>query len=608
MDATGLLSEHEAPQKPTDQTEQYSPDPEEKKTIKFAKGLFEKAKRHRAMYDGKWLDYYKMFRGQQWKEQRPSYRHSEVINLIFQNIQSMLPILTDSHPKFEFMPQEPGDLELSEIMNDVAAADWQKNNWMLSLTEVLYDGHIYGTGLSCMKYDATLNSGAGGLKYESADPFYCFPDPSAYDVNVRAEYFCYAEPLDISVIKRMYPSKAKFLKPDLVDLLKGSKTDLGPTRFRSPVDNKVTLEGTSSQDYADKDRALLLTVYCKSDEFLEEEIIKKLDDGTEEKSWIQKLRWPGGKKMVICNDVLLEEVDNPYDDREFPYQKWVNYILPREFWGMSEIEQLEGPQKVFNKLVCFALDVLTLMGNPVWKVPTSSGIDTDNLTNRPGLVVEYDGDSAPQREEGVQLQPFVLQLIDKMKEWFDQVGGAQDITRGANPTGVTANSAIENLMNAAQTRVRQKSRNLDCYLQSLGQQYASRVFQFYTSPQVFRLTGQDGAQKYFKFHVSKDEKTGAMTAHVSNYVDGGKLDVEKRYDTAAKFDVRVTTGSSLPFSKAGKEQQLLNLFDRGIVDAEEVMKSTDYPNYQAVLQRVEMKAQQKAEAEAAAKAGPPPAA
>ena len=60
--------------------------------------------------------------------------------------------------------------------------------------------------------------------------------------------------------------------------------------------------------------------------------------------------------------------------------------------------------------------------------------------------------------------------------------------------------------------------------------------------------------------------------------------------------MRVSTGSSLPFAKAEKEAKLLNLFDRQIIDAEEVLKGTDYPNFQAVLQRLEMKKQQEAQA------------
>jgi hypothetical protein len=95
--------------------------------------------------------------------------------------------------------------------------------------------------------------------------------------------------------------------------------------------------------------------------------------------------------------------------------------------------------------------------------------------------------------------------------------------------------------------------------------------------------------------------------------EAGKIDPEqaKQFQTRGNFDVRVSTDSSLPFNKAEKEQRLLNFYDRQIVDAEEVLKGTDYPNWQSVLQRMEQKQAQQAEAAAQAKMqgnGAPPAA
>lgn len=599
---SGTLSEHEAPpqQTPTSgSSQEYSPSSAERKQLQEVEKLFKAAKNFKSQYDVKWLDWYKMFRGKQWKEQRPTYRHSEVINLIFQNIQSQVPIITDTRPKFEFLPQEPSDFELSQILNEVAQADWMRNNWQYILTEVIYEGHFYGTGLSDMCWDPDENE----IAYRSVDPFYFFPDPGAYDVNRNCEYCIEAEPMEISKVRRKWPEKGKYVKPDLMDLMTGSKTDLGPIRFKSPTDQRTIMEGSSTQDLGEKNKALVMTLYLRScDDLLEEDNTKPPDPSGE-----IPLKYPNGKKIVVSNGVILEVGPNPYDDGEFPYQKWQNYILPREFWGMSEIEQLEGPQKTFNKLVSFALDVLTLMGNPVWIVDTNSDVDTDNLFNKPGLIIEKAPGSEVMRQEGVQLQPFVLQIIDRMKEWFDQVAGSNDITRGVNPGGVTAASAIADLQNAAQTRIRQKSRNLDCYLQDLGQQYVSRVFQFYSAPQVFRLTGDNGAEKYFKFHVSTDE-AGNKFANVQNYNEQGQGKDIKQYQIRGEFDVRVTTGSSLPFSKAEKEDRLTKLFQLGIIDAQEVLKGLDYPNYQAIQQRMDQKAQAAAQAQSGGKppAGPAP--
>lgn len=637
-DITGLIDEHQPrnPDNSTDSQSTYQPSPEEKRAIKLVESLFDKAKRHRAQYDDKWLEYYRMFRGKQWSGQRPSFRHSEVVNLIFRTIQSSVPIQVDARPKFEFLPQEPADMPLSEILNQVAESDWIKNNWGEQLLEVVYDSNFYGTGLSKM----VVKEVRGAVKtiYESIDPLYCYPDPDARDCNKDCGFFVYAYPTDIKKIKGDYPDVARYLKPDIIDLVRGSKTDLGQMKFRSPVDNKVVLEPNSGSELVDKDKALLIICWISPDYLVDqydEKEVKTVDPETgEEKSEFQQLaKYPNGRKIVICNGVLCEDKENGYDDAEIPYQKYANYILPREFWGMSEIEQLEGPQKVFNKMISFALDVMTLMGNPIWKVPTTSGIDPENLVNRPGLVVEYDGDQAPSREEGVQLQPYVLQMIDRMAEWFDSVGGSQDVSRGVQPTGVTAASAISSLQEAAQTRIRQKARNLDFYLQNLGQQWLSRVFQFRTAPEIYRITAQDNVQQYFRMHVEDYEKTttevrpvldqmgqpmldemgqpmaeevevptGEMgkRMHVQPYGEGGQYDPmqAKKFEITGKFDVKVSTGSSLPFAKSELETKLLNYFDRGIIDKEEVLKRSEYPNYQAVLQRVQQAEMAAAQAEA----------
>lgn len=628
----GLIDEH-APrldesgtQKPGDAPD-YNPTEDEKKAIKLAEKVFERNKKHRAQYDIKWLDYYHMFRGKQWKEQRPSYRHSEVINLVFRTIQSLVPIQLDPRPKFEFLPQDPSDYPLSLVMNQVAEADWTTKNWGYQLLEVVYDSNFYGTGMSSLLVKDDL--GRPELIYKSADPFYTFPDPEAMDVNVegttlsysdQAATFVYAEPVDVRKIKKKYPQVKDYIKPDIQDLLRGSKTNTQPVKFRSPIDNKVILEGSSTMDLVDKDRALLVSVwlspeYC-SEDFIEEQQQGEVDPESGVPGppcFVQKAKYPNGRKIVVCNGILCEDVDNGYDDGLFPFQRLPNYVLPREFWGMSEIEQLEGPQKTFNKLVSFVLDVLTLTGNPVWIVPSSSGIDPDNLLNKPGLVIEHDGgpESAPHREPGVQLQPFVLQLIDKMAQWFDTLGGSNDVTRGVQPVGVTAAAAISSLQEAAQTRIRQKSRLTDYYLQTLGQQYASRVMQFKTVPQVYRLTNDQGVSQWFRMYVepyqATDPNTGVpledgepmFQVHYQPFTPDGKLDPDqaKIFQTRGKFDLKVSTGSALPFEKDELQTKLLALFDRHIIDAEEVLKRSDYPNYQAVLLRMQQAAQQAAQAQ-----------
>jgi hypothetical protein len=599
-------SEHQAgaPQGPTNAPGQYVPDEEESKLIAHMNKLFEKHKKHRSKYDAKWADFYKMFRGEQWKEKRPSYRHSEVVNLVFQAIQSQVPIMTDVKPRFEYIPEDPSDLPLADIVNQVADWDWTRNNWLYTETEVLFDGHIFGTGTSRLRVDPKGDGGLGKIIYESTDPFYNFPDPNSTDCNVKSEAYFWAEPMDMCLIKRDYPTKGKYVKADIMNFEHLDRAQIKDVPYKSPTDNVIAnAEGTGRESSSDK--AVLFTAFLKDYETSEEEE-DKIDPTTGQpgKVYVQKLKYPKGRLVQMAGNVILKDEENPIEDGFIPAQRYTNYIDPRQFWGISEVEQLESPQKMFNKLLSFALDVTMLMGNPIWVVDTTAGIDTDNLINRPGLVVEKEPGSEVRREPGVQLQPYVLEMVDRLKSWCMEESGSQEVSRGLNPTGVTAASAIDSLQQAALTRVRQKSRNLDAYLQDLGQQYLSLMFQVYTLPRIVRVTNKQdpSLNQYFKFHIENrpddngEQKRFAKIVPFVQNQDGAYVEgQEQLYPANGKFDLRVNTGSSMPFLKAEKERRIFHLAEMGYIDQEEVLKSLDYPNYEMVMQRMNERAAQQAQ-------------
>ena len=122
-----IQTEHEPRVKDPSTTEtpyNYNPSPEEEQTVKLGHKLLRIAKKARGSYDVKWLTYYRMFRGDQWAEKRPAYRHSEVINLIFQTIQANSPLITDGNPRVNFLPTEPSDRDFAEIVDELFVSDW----------------------------------------------------------------------------------------------------------------------------------------------------------------------------------------------------------------------------------------------------------------------------------------------------------------------------------------------------------------------------------------------------------------------------------------------------------------------------------------------------
>lgn len=598
------LPEHGAPDNFNSGQPGYNPPEDEKKILQLVDSLYSRAKKYRKRYDQKWIDFYKMFRGRQWKEVRPSYRSSEVLNLIFETIQSMVPILTDAKPKLEYLPTVPTQFELADILTKVAANDWEHQNWLYTLVEILYDAHFYGTGFGYVGFNDKAEMGLGAVEFESQDCFYVFPDPQARDVNgKRTKHWIVAEPVDVSQLKKEYTDNpnAKFIAADVIDFQQGDKADINQVMFKSPTDSKLILEGPSGYDSIAKNQALKITLWSKDDDFDEESKTEinadgtpKLDEnGEEQKTFVQKLKYPKGRKIVVAGGVLLEDDENEFDDGLFPFIRLTNYILPREFWGMGEVEQLDAPQKTINKILSFTLDCMALMGNPIYIVDDTAGIDTDNLFNKPGLVIEKAQGSEVRRESGVELPNFILPLLDRYKKYFDGVSGQTDLSRGVEPGDVTAASAITSLQEAQQTRLRLKSRHVDTFLNDFGKLYLSRVFQYYSVPRIVRVSGDQNADQFFYFHVEKldgtDEQGNPTTKKIATITEPDGT--AKQIEITGDFDVRVSTGSSLPFAKEATGQRAMDLFKLGIIDDEEVLKDLDYPNYEMVLQRVQQKKQ-----------------
>jgi hypothetical protein len=589
---------------PSTQNPDYQPTEGEKKRIKLANDRLSRFKEWRTQYDEKWLDRYKFFRGRQWTEQRPSYRHSEVINFVFSTIQSLVPIQVDTQPRWDFTAENPEDFQAAEILSKVAAFDWSRGRWLYKLIEILYDTKIYGTAYGYMGYNPDANYGEGRIDFESADPFYSYPHPGKKQINDEKMKlpFIYAEPLPVDVVKAQYPDHAEFIKPDAVDVMQGDKTDLDQVRLISPTDNKTILEGESTTKLGAKDMVLKITTYDYP------------DDVDESDADNPKKFYPKGRKYVICSGVEVEHGENPFDDGLIPFGKIVNYVDPRSFFGISEIEQLESPQKIFNKIFSFSLDVLTLMCNPIWILDDDSDVDPDNLFNRPGLAVEKKKGSEVRRETGVQLQPFVYQLANECERFVGKISGQTEVTAGIRPEGVSAAKAISELREASLTRIRLQNKLLDDFLHQMGTLYKNRVLQFYRTPLIVRITDdEENVTEYFKFFVDDTEEGREFVTQELKVGPEGNLiestDV-KRAIIKGDFDVSTNTGSGLPFSKLERRIIARDLFQAGAFDELDLLKEFEVPNaeqrYEQTKQRRFQQQQEQLQMQAAAAAGAVP--
>jgi hypothetical protein len=580
---------------------------EDQELVRVVMNKFTKFKKARAGYDKNWMHYYRMWRGDQWNGVKmPSHRQREVVNLIWSTIQSSQSEQVDVRPRIAYVPKNPQDEPMAQVLNDLVNADWERNNWLVPLTELILDAYVYGTGYGELGYDPDVDYGMGSTTFESGDPFYIYPDPNSNQINDRrSETFIKAEPVDTELVKREYPDKAELIKADIKDVLQSSKASINEYSYKTTNSDRDMPDTSmfTGTEQNQPNKTLVITCYLKphDTEDYEEE-----DDEGRITTLVKKV-YPFGRVVKIASGVVLEDTPKlPFANGLFPFVKYVNYVLPREFFGASEVEQLESPQRTFNKLINASLEILNLCGNPVWIVGTDSGIDTDSLVNRTGLVVEKEPGSEVSREAGVQLSGTALAFIDKFEGWFNEVSGRHEVSQGEAPGSVTAARAIEALQEAARTRVKQKQRNLDATIRDWGQQYADIVLEKYSKARVIRVTDDQDGTKFFRFSTEKvmgEDGREVTKASVRDFIrnpDGVLvLDGEvKEMLIADRFDVNVATISGLPFAQAQKKEQVVQLFQLGIIDEREVLEQIEYPNIEQAMARLEERKAAQAQAEA----------
>lgn len=574
--------------------------PEEKEAVQLVEKLFIQAKRSREKQDNEWMDYFRYFRGKQWKDKRPTYRHSEVLNFIYAELINVLVLLTDVRPRIETVPEDPTDLEFSEIINQILISKWDQYQYARTLAENILDSAIYGTGIGSVPWYKDLVDGLGDYLYESIDPFHFYPDPNARSsVNDRyCKYTVVAEPTDIQLIREEYPDKGEMVKPDLSDIAIGGyePEDTDYTRYKSPTDNRILSESYQTHKGTKPNQVLKFTCFTRCNDTEEDKFSAGKDQitGLDKHVYQERLKYPNGRKLVVANGILLEDKANEYMNGKFPYARLVNQDIPRQFWGISEVQQIKSPQDIINKTISYVLDVLIIMGNPIWIVDTSAGIETDNLTNQPGLVVEKSPGAEVRREQGIPIQPYVLETLKYFVDnVFSKLGSTGEVTRGISPSPDASGVSIELLQEAAQTKIRAKSRNVEYFLKDIGELMVERIMQFYKLPRIIRITNNENATKYFKFNIEdKPDEAGNVTkvATVQEFLPDASGQMLPQYprqmEVKSRLDVKMSVGSSLPFAKAKKEKLADKLLERGIIDIEEYLTQIEYPNKEKILERL----------------------
>ena len=479
----------------------------------------------------KWRKYEEFYKNDQWKQIKVDKdRIKPTINYIFTTVESLMPYLTSNVPDPIVLPTNPDDEEKARDLTKITKIILNKNGIEKALQIGERERLKFGTCIWKVFFDPHKLNGLGDVAFEIVDPVNFFIDPNEVDDLQNADFCGTAVKRSIEYLKKRYPEKANEIIAD-------------------QMNDEISVY--DSEDEEDpRNRQATLIEYWKKDK----------DDGL--------------IRIVVAGNVLLSYDKNFYMHGKYPFVRGVNYPIQKSFWGMGEAEQLVEMQVILNKLLQLVIENVALANGQFVVDKNASGIrDIKSLANKlwqPGLTIPVNDINSIKKLDGVLAPGWVVNLIQMIQKNIELVTGVSPLYLGEAPGSVTAASGILALQEQATARVKLKLQEQGRMIEEIVKFVIAYIVEFYTEDRYFRILNENREPEWIE--MSRDD--------VAKRDEDGNLIIPE-------FDVSIEVGFDAPMSRAYIEQMAMQLYQMGVINSVEVLKTMNFPNKEEIIERLE---------------------
>lgn len=562
------------------------------------------------------------YRGKIWNEKtRKKSSTRAIYNLLFTTVSAIAPLITDSKPKTRVVPVAPYHQKVTWAYNNAINYAYEILDIMNQLSKLVVWGLVCGHGIVKVYFDPTKQS-CGELAMEIEDPRDFFIAPG-YDDIWKAPYCGTRKKKPLSWVRETFPEADIDVKGINHYTVEGDQDETDKAYKYS--------DATSFDD--ENTFVLVYEIWARDGEMItiadEHGNPVKDENGKEKK----EKRWPNGKLMYFTENEQLGCLEAPDCHGYPPFVEFIDYYNPGMFDGISEADQTRGLNKEVNR----QLDAIATWANGHGKknyvVDSNAGMDMANIKNtfHEGgnfYSADFKNDTTmPIRpiDDG-NMSNDVYWLFEKIPEIVEDVSGVADVTKGiAGKRERQSASELAILSDAANTRTRQKIRNLEWTLKRITYLLLRLMQQYYVDGRYVRYN-RDGNVIHQKFPKDKEdmkkisepdyditdrfesddwveqfEKMNDRNLRkmfkpdelqqMDDYVEfvkqmSGKEGLDPVY---FPFDIEIQTNSTLPMDKQSLANMALRLHAQKAIDAEALLETLGFPNAKEITERLERK-------------------
>jgi hypothetical protein len=558
----------------------------QRKIVAWVNRIYISSRAAKQPFQEKWREYYRMYRS--WVEKRPQgeWRSRVWIPISFYVIETIMPRLVAQLPRINVYPVGPEDEKPAKSMETLLEWATDRSGLYLELTKALKSALLYGTGILKTFYDERIEYEIRRQPemqpvFQEVPTGYADLDgnpiteqveggqvPTGNFTTVRVPYVSYQGPA----------AQAVDIDDFFVDPIADSVESARWVIHRVYRDLAHIEEMFERGIYKRPPRELW-TSFIQRHAMLERQASVGLGGGfqeTETRGLVPLLEvWTDDFVVVVAGEetgnVLLRAERNPYAHGEKPFIRVVDHLVPHEFWGIGELEPLEGIQRSINAIWNSRIDNVKMVLNTMFAAVMDYVVDISDLRSRPGGIIRVrEGmpiDQVVRPIEFGEVTGSAYNELAEMERMSEKVSGVSPYQTGQDsPNYNRTATGIALISEQGNTRFSHKVKIAELTgIKKLAKHYGSILQQFLPPEMWIRILGPDGQISWqlvtaesiggrFDYDIEAESITQTETVRKEQkmslfqllandpYVDARKL----RADILQTFGVKDTEGYLVP--------------------------------------------------------------
>jgi hypothetical protein len=445
---------------------------------------------------------------------------------------------------------------------------WKQMHFNNRLMEVDIWALFAGTGFAQVGFDPDARRGRGEVWIESRDPDTVYPDPATRDFT-KWLYVQYVDTMYIDEVRKRWPERGWSIRPRRGSTFSIGTSEVSPTFKTTPGPMKFA---TSAPGTRQPDPNPLVTVrHTFIRDFTTEEISKEERERMAEQLGPlvtppkHKPRWPNGRYLIDCEEILLADGENPYPLGRFPIIPFHGMPSLGSFWAPPGIRYTRGLQFLAERMLTQTFENAVRLNNGVWFIHEDTGISADDFGGIPAEIrVINRGSQFPEVRWPTAMPQHMTQLPEMLLAKQKELLGMQGARSGQQGHGNISPDLADTSILESSKLTRLRMRILAESVQNLSE------LVFYTM-----------ARYYDDYRFPKfDNKGGTDLITWSS--------IATAYDD---YDIYLDQASAYAVSASSMRRLVLALLEKGHVPLKFALEQLDIPGATEIAEQAEQQNQ-----------------